>query len=165
MPNANFVLNLLPLNDFRLSGMDDLEVLFSANKGIKVSPLKKSASGGEMSRIVLAIKAVMAQYVSLPTLIFDEIDTGVSGEIAARMAEIMKQIGTNRQVISITHLPQVAAKGKFHFKVRKQQSGEKAVSDIVLLNEKERLDEIASMLSGGEVSKSALSHAESLLTE
>ena len=165
MPNANFVLNLLPLNDFRLSGMDDLEVLFSANKGIKVSPLKKSASGGEMSRIVLAIKAVMAQYVSLPTLIFDEIDTGVSGEIAARMAEIMKQIGTNRQVISITHLPQVAAKGKFHFKVRKQQSGEKAVSDIVLLNEKERLAEIASMLSGGEVSKSALSHAESLLTQ
>ena len=163
MPNAHFVFNLLPLKDFSSSGMDQLEVLFSANKGIEVAPLKKSASGGEMSRIMLALKAILAQYVSLPTLIFDEIDTGVSGEIAARMAEIMQKIGENRQVISITHLPQVAAKGTQHYKVRKQQDGEKAVSDIVLLNQPERVEEIATMLSGGEISDSALSHAKSLL--
>lgn len=163
MPNAHFVFNLIPLKDFSASGTDQLEVLFSANKGIQAAPLKKSASGGEMSRIMLALKAILAQYVSLPTLIFDEIDTGVSGEIAARMAEIMQEIGKNRQVISITHLPQVAAKGMQHYKVRKQQDGEKAVSDIVLLSQPERVKEIASMLSGGEISESALSHAKSLL--
>jgi len=163
MPNAHFVFNLIPLKDFSASGTDQLEVLFSANKGIQAAPLKKSASGGEMSRIMLALKAILAQYVSLPTLIFDEIDTGVSGEIAARMAEIMQEIGKNRQVISITHLPQVAAKGMQHYKVRKQQDGEKAVSDIVLLSQPERVEEIASMLSGGEISESALSHAKSLL--
>lgn len=163
MPNAHFVLNLIPLKDFTLTGLDQLEVLFSANKGINVAPLKKAASGGEMSRIMLAIKAILAQYVSLPTLIFDEIDTGVSGEIAARMAEIMQKIGESRQVISITHLPQVAAKGTQHYQVRKQQDGEKAVSDIVLLTPSERIEEIATMLSGGEISESALSHAKSLL--
>lgn len=163
MQNAHFVFNLIPLKDFSASGTDQLEVLFSANKGIQAAPLKKSASGGEMSRIMLALKAILAQYVSLPTLIFDEIDTGVSGEIAARMAEIMQEIGKNRQVISITHLPQVAAKGMQHYKVRKQQDGEKAVSDIVLLSQPERVEEIASMLSGGEISESALSHAKSLL--
>src|SRR5690606_12761828 len=163
MPNAHFVLNLIPLKDFTLTGLDQLEVLFSANKGINVAPLKKAASGGEMSRIMLAIKAILAQYVSLPTLIFDEIDTGVSGEIAARMAEIMQKTGKSRQVISITHLPQVAAKGTQHYQVRKQQDGEKAVSDIVLLSQPERVEEIASMLSGGEISESALSHAKSLL--
>ncbi|WP_277631861.1 DNA repair protein RecN [Avrilella dinanensis] len=163
MPNAHFVFNLIPLKDFSASGTDQLEVLFSANKGIQAAPLKKSASGGEMSRIMLALKAILAQYVSLPTLIFDEIDTGVSGEIAARMAEIMQEIGKNRQVISITHLPQVAAKGMQHYKVRKQQDEEKAVSDIVLLSQPERVEEIASMLSGGEISESALSHAKSLL--
>jgi len=163
MPNAHFVLNLIPLKDFTLTGLDQLEVLFSANKGINVAPLKKAASGGEMSRIMLAIKAILAQYVSLPTLIFDEIDTGVSGEIAARMAEIMQKTGKSRQVISITHLPQVAAKGTQHYQVRKQQDGEKAVSDIVLLTPSERIEEIATMLSGGEISESALSHAKSLL--
>src|SRR5690606_27150886 len=116
-----------------------------------------------MSRIMLALKAILAQYVSLLTLIFDEIDTVVSGEIAARLQEIMQEIGKNRQVISITHLPQVAAKGMQHYKVRKQQDEEKAVSDIVLLSQPERVEEIASMLSGGEISESALSHAKSLL--
>lgn len=163
MPNAHFEFNLLPLRDFSVSGMDQLEVMFSANKGMSVAPLKKSASGGEMSRIMLTIKSILAQYVSLPTLIFDEIDTGVSGEIAAKMAEIMQAVGANRQVISITHLPQVAAKGAYHYKVRKHQNVAKAISDIVLLATKERVEEIASMLSGGEVSSSALSHAKNLL--
>lgn len=163
MPNAHFEFSLLPLRDFSVSGMDQLEVMFSANKGMSVAPLKKSASGGEMSRIMLTIKSILAQYVSLPTLIFDEIDTGVSGEIAAKMAEIMQAVGANRQVISITHLPQVAAKGAYHYKVRKHQNVAKAISDIVLLATKERVEEIASMLSGGEVSSSALSHAKNLL--
>ena len=125
--------------------------------------LKKVASGGEMSRIMLAVKAILAQYSKLPTLIFDEIDTGVSGEIAIRMGEIMKEMSQEMQIFAITHLPQIAAKGNAHFKVFKSTVGEDTQSELKLLNQEERIVEIAQMLSGTVVSDSALNHAKALL--
>ena len=121
------------------------------------------ASGGEMSRIMLAVKAILAQYSKLPTLIFDEIDTGVSGEIASRMGEIMKEMSTSMQIFAITHLPQIAAKGTAHFKVSKSTIGDDTLSELRLLSNEERIVEIAQMLSGTVVSDSALNHAKALL--
>jgi DNA repair protein RecN (Recombination protein N) len=121
------------------------------------------ASGGEMSRIMLATKAILAQYSKLPTIIFDEIDTGVSGEIANKMGDIMKGMSLNMQVFGITHLPQIAAKGNTHFKVSKSVVGNQTLSEIKLLSEVDRIVEIAQMLSGTAVSESALNHAKALL--
>ena len=121
------------------------------------------ASGGEMSRIMLATKAILANYSKLPTIIFDEIDTGVSGEIANKMGEIMKTMSANMQVFAITHLPQIAAKGNTHFKVYKSVAASKTNTELKLLNEDERVVEIAQMLSGTVVSESALNHAKALL--
>ena len=145
------------------NGKDELQFLFSANKGTDFGLLKKVASGGEMSRIMLAVKAILAQYSKLPTLIFDEIDTGVSGEIAIRMGEIMKEMSQEMQIFAITHLPQIAAKGNAHFKVFKSTIGEDTQSELKLLNNEERVVEIAQMLSGTIVSDSALNHAKALL--
>jgi DNA repair protein RecN (Recombination protein N) len=140
-----------------------LQFLFAANKGTEFGLLKKVASGGEMSRIMLAVKAVLAQYSKLPTIIFDEIDTGVSGEIAIKMGEIMRNMSNTMQVFAITHLPQIAAKGNQHFKVFKTVGQETTVSELKLLNSDERIIEIAEMLSGKEISDSALNHAKALL--
>ena len=117
MPNAHFEVSLTDSTSFLENGKDQLHFLFTANKGMRAQELKKAASGGELSRIMLAIKAVLSAYAQLPTLIFDEIDTGVSGEIALKMGNIMKAMGTRMQLISITHLPQIAGKGAQHFKV------------------------------------------------
>jgi len=163
MPNVRFNMELLPSETYFQNGKDELQFLFSANKGTDFGLLKKVASGGEMSRIMLAVKAILAQYSKLPTLIFDEIDTGVSGEIAIRMGEIMKEMSTTMQIFAITHLPQIAAKGDSHFKVSKSTIGDDTQSELKLLSQDERVIEIAQMLSGAVVSDSALNHAKALL--
>ena len=163
MPNVRFKIEINRTETYFQNGKDELQFLFSANKGTDFGLLKKVASGGEMSRIMLAVKAILAQYSKLPTLIFDEIDTGVSGEIAIRMGEIMKEMSQEMQVFAITHLPQIAAKGNAHFKVFKSTVGEDTQSELKLLSNDERVVEIAQMLSGTIVSDSALNHAKALL--
>jgi DNA repair protein RecN (Recombination protein N) len=163
MPNVRFKMELNPSSTYLENGKDELQFLISANKGTDFGLLKKVASGGEMSRIMLAVKAILAQYSKLPTLIFDEIDTGVSGEIANRMGEIMKEMSTQMQIFAITHLPQIAAKGNEHFKVFKSTVGEGTHSELKLLTREERVVEIAQMLSGTVISDSALNHAKALL--
>ncbi|MFE3870676.1 DNA repair protein RecN [Flavobacterium sp. ZS1P70] len=163
MPNVRFKIELNETSTYLPNGKDELQFLFSANKGTDFGLLKKVASGGEMSRIMLAVKAILAQYSKLPTLIFDEIDTGVSGEIAIRMGEIMKEMSHEMQIFAITHLPQIAAKGNAHFKVFKSTVGEDTQSELKLLSNEERVVEIAQMLSGTVVSDSALNHAKALL--
>lgn len=163
MPNVRFDIQLIASETYLANGKEELQFLFSANKGTDFGILKKVASGGEMSRIMLAVKAILAQYSKLPTLIFDEIDTGVSGEIAIKMGEIMKEMSTGMQIFAITHLPQIAAKGNAHFKVFKSTIGEDTQSELKLLSDEERVVEIAQMLSGTVVSDSALNHAKALL--
>ncbi|WP_177764310.1 DNA repair protein RecN [Flavobacterium sp. I3-2] len=163
MPNANFKFELTPTDKFLSNGKDHIEWLFSANKGTDFGILKKTASGGEMSRIMLAIKAILAKYSNLPTIIFDEIDTGVSGDVANKMGEIMKEMSQNMQVMAITHLPQVASKGHQHFKVSKDHNSDQTVSEIKLLSKEDRIKEIAQMLSGENITDSAISHAKELL--
>jgi DNA repair protein RecN (Recombination protein N) len=163
MANARFNIQLTPKETFYSNGKDEIQFLFSANKGSDFGLLKKVASGGEMSRIMLAVKSVLSQYSNLPTIIFDEIDTGVSGEIAHKMGEIMKQMSKNMQVFSITHLPQIAGKGKDHFKVFKIIKDNQTQSELKLLTADERVIEIAQMLSGSTISDSALNHARELL--
>ncbi|MFV5689816.1 DNA repair protein RecN [Flavobacterium sp. ZT3R25] len=163
MPNVRFKIDMNAAETYFQNGKDELQFLFSANKGTDFGLLKKVASGGEMSRIMLAVKAILAQYSKLPTLIFDEIDTGVSGEIAIRMGEIMKEMSQEMQIFAITHLPQIAAKGNAHFKVFKSTVGDDTQSELKLLNAEDRVVEIAQMLSGTIVSESALNHAKALL--
>ncbi len=163
MPNVRFNMELKETDHYFINGKDELQFLFSANKGSDFGLLKKVASGGELSRIMLAVKAILAQYSSLPTIIFDEIDTGVSGEIANKMAAIMKDMSSKMQVFSITHLPQIAAKGKTHYKVFKSIQGNTTISELKLLTFEERIVEIAEMLSGKDISDSALNHAKALL--
>ncbi len=163
MPNVRFKISINATSTYFENGKDELEFLFSANKGSDFGLLKKVASGGEMSRIMLAVKAILAQYSKLPTLIFDEIDSGVSGEIAIKMGEIMEEMSRNMQIFAITHLPQIAAKGKVHFKVSKSTVGEETQSELKVLSSEERVLEIAQMLSGAVVSDSALNHAKALL--
>lgn len=163
MPNVRFNIEVNKTSNYFPNGKDEIQFLFSANKGTDFGLLKKVASGGEMSRIMLAVKAILAQYSKLPTLIFDEIDTGVSGEIAIRMGEIMKEMSSKMQIFAITHLPQIAAKGTAHFKVYKSTVDEDTQSELKLLSSEERVVEIAQMLSGAVVSDSALNHAKALL--
>lgn len=163
MSNAQFQFEIQYGENFLSDGKDIVQLLFSANKGSNFGLLKKVASGGEMSRIMLAIKSVLAEETKLPTIIFDEIDTGISGEIANNMAEIMKQMSNQIQIFAITHLPQIASKGKAHYKVFKTIKENTTVSEIILLNGNERILEIAEMLSGKNPSESALTHAKALL--
>lgn len=163
MPNARFKFEIVLSDNYHNNGKDNMSLLFSANKGTDFGLLKKVASGGEMSRIMLAVKAVLAEYSKLPTIIFDEIDTGVSGEIAHKMGDIMKIMSRGMQVWAITHLPQIAAKGDQHYKVLKYTQGETTVSELRKLSHEERVKEIAEMLSGKDISDSALKHAEALL--
>ena len=163
MPNVRFNIEVDLVSQYFSNGKDELRFLFSANKGSDFGLLKKVASGGEMSRIMLAVKSILAQYSKLPTIIYDEIDTGVSGEIANKMGDIMKAMSNNMQVFSITHLPQIAAKGNHHFKVFKSVSGNQTQSELKLLATDERVVEIAQMLSGSVVSDSAINHAKALL--
>lgn len=163
MPNAGFQFLLSDSDSYMEDGKDHMQLLFSANKGVDYGLLKKVASGGEQSRIMLAVKAVLAEYSQLPTLILDEIDTGISGEIADKMGGIMKEMSKSMQVFSITHLPQIAAKGERHYKVYKISDEATTASNLVRLDEEERVLELAQMLSGLQVTESALKHARELL--
>lgn len=163
MPNAQFNIDVVISDTFYANGKDELSFLFSANKGGSFNELKKAASGGELSRIMLAIKSILAEYIQLPTIMFDEIDSGVSGEISNKMGDIMLQMSKNMQVFSITHLPQIAAKGLSHFKVYKEDVNEVTQTNLIELNHDERIIEIAQMLGGSEMSTSAIAHAKELL--
>lgn len=165
MPKARFKVELTPSDRFDSFGKDEVSFLFSANPGIDFGPLKKIASGGEISRVMLAIKSVLAEHTHLPTIIFDEIDTGVSGEVALRTADVLQTMGRRRQVLAITHLPQVAAKGKNHYKVFKTSENQKTTTQLVQLSEQERLVELAEMLGGKTLSEAALAHAKELMSE
>ena len=164
MPSASFEISLKTTDSFTNSGMDELVFLFTANRGGSYGELKKVASGGELSRIMLVIKAILAKYEKLPTIMFDEIDTGVSGEISNRMADIMKEMSSDLQVFSITHLPQVASKGNHHFKVFKTEGAERTMTNMKKLTDDERVVELAHMLGGKDLSDSALAHARQLLS-
>ena len=163
MPNAVFKIELQPCSDFLFNGKDILNFLLKANKGGQFLPLNKGASGGELSRIMLAVKYILSKHQQLPTIMFDEIDSGVSGEISNKMASIMKDMSQYMQVFTITHLPQIAAKGTHHFKVFKQDFGTTTTTQLTKLNSDERLEEIAQMLGGKEITETAKQHAQQLL--
>jgi len=163
IPDAKFEVRGSYTNVFTPKGADEFEWVFSANKGSALQDLKKVASGGELSRITLAIKSLLAEFENLPTIVFDEIDTGVSGDIATKMGSIMKKMSSSLQVVSITHLPQIAGMGEQHFKVYKTTENEKTRSNIKILKGQERVVELAEMLGGDKTSVSALAHAQSLL--
>ncbi|MDR2285418.1 MAG: DNA repair protein RecN [Sphingobacterium sp.] len=165
MPNAQLKIDLQLLDGNRMSvkGLDVVQFLFSANKGQAMQAIHKVASGGELSRVMLAIKSLVAKSSALPTIIFDEIDTGISGEVALRVGEVMDNLAEHMQVLAISHLPQIASKGKAHFKVYKEDRGDKTQSNIQLLSKDERVMEIAQMLSGTNPGEAALQHAQELL--
>ncbi len=163
MVNSKFKIKLHQSENFYSNGMDTIEFEFLANKGYEFKKIKNSASGGEMSRIMLSIKSIMAKYKKLPTIIFDEIDTGVSGEISKKMGSIMKELGSKIQTFSITHIPQIAAMGESHFIIYKSDLDGHTKTRISKLNDKERIVEIAKMLEGNNASQSAYTHAKQLL--
>lgn len=165
MPTTSFKINLIETEGFLSNGKDELEFLIATNKGSDYENFKKIASGGEMSRIMLAVKSILSNYSNLPTIILDEIDTGVSGEVSNRIASVMSSMSDNMQVIAITHLPQIAAKGDHHFKVYKTEINNKTETNIKVLTENERVEELAEMLSGKEIVDSAVVHARQLLNQ
>ena len=163
MPNIRFQVDVQPATGYTPTGRDDVQFLFSANKNKSLQPVVQIASGGEIARVMLAVKSLVAHRAGLPTIVFDEIDTGVSGEIAHRMGEIMAAMSEDMQVITITHLPQIAARGKQHYKVYKDESGEQAQTFIRRLSAADRVVELAKMLSGEQVTEAALAQAEALI--
>ena len=165
MTAAQFAFSWNELDHFSDHGKHEVEVGFTANKGVGALPLHKIASGGELSRIMLAIRKIGAEKTQLPTLILDEIDTGVSGKIALKMGEVLEEIGERSQVISITHLPQVASKGGHHLKVLKTNNKERTTTEIRTLGMQERIEEIAALISGDGVGESAINHAKVLLNQ
>lgn len=163
MPNVDFQIKI-EHGDLTSTGKDVVSFMFSANKGMALRPVAQVASGGEIARLMLSLKALISATVKLPTIIFDEIDTGVSGKIAEKMAEIMKEMGNSgRQVISITHLPQIAALGTYHYKVEKHDTKEITTTIMRQLSDEERIDEIAQMLSGSDITDAAKTNAKELL--
>jgi len=163
IPNVRFEIEFAE-KALSANGADKVSFLFSANKSTHLQPVSQVASGGEIARVMLSLKAMISGAVKLPTIIFDEIDTGVSGKIAEKMADIMEEMGLqNRQVISITHLPQIAAKGSHHYKVLKEETDQGTISQMKELNDQERIEEIAQMLSGSDISQAALANAKELL--
>lgn len=163
MQRAKFKVELNFSENFLYNGKDQINFLFSANLGASFRPIKKVASGGEMSRIMLAIKAILSRFKQLPTIVFDEIDTGVSGTISNEIGNVMAQMGQYMQVFTTTHLPQVAAKGKQHYKVYKEVQGSSTVTNIKKLDEEDRVVELAQMLSGEDLTETAFDHARQLL--
>ena len=164
MPNAVFEIEMSPI-ELSATGIDRIEILFSANKGVSPRPLAQVASGGEFSRVMFCIKYVMAAKTAMPTLILDEIDSGISGEVAIKLGNLMKGMSKNHQIISISHLPQIAAKGDVHYFVYKDNSAAKTISTIKRLEEHDRVEEIAKMIGGSKPSKVALENAQELLAD
>lgn len=163
MPNIRFRSEIITEKHPNIYGLDSVLFQFSANKNVPLQPVAEIASGGEISRLMLCLKSMIAGATALPTIIFDEIDTGVSGEIADKMGEVMREFGNNMQVLAITHLPQIAAKGKAHYKVYKSDDEHTTTTNLVRLSEEERLTEIARMLSGSTVTEAAIQNAKVML--
>lgn len=163
MPNTRFRVDVLPKEEPGPDGMDDIRFMFSANKQAPLQPVAQTASGGEISRLMLCIKAMIAGFTALPAIIFDEVDTGVSGDIADKMADIMQDLGSKMQVITITHLPQIAAKGRAHYFVYKEDTDDRTVTRIKPLAKDERVKEIARMLSGASLTQASMANARDLL--
>jgi DNA repair protein RecN (Recombination protein N) len=163
MGNALLKIEHKTLIELGNTGTDQIRFMFTANKGHALSEMSKVASGGELSRLMLSIKSLIARYTALPTIIFDEIDTGVSGEVANKVGQIMEQLAQNLQVITITHLPQIASKGSSHYFVYKDDEADVTKTRIKQLTEQERVTEIAKMLSGDKPGESALQNARELL--
>ena len=163
MPNTRFRVDILPRKEPESDGMDDIRFMFSANKSAELQPVAQTASGGEISRLMLCIKAMIAGFTALPTIIFDEVDTGVSGDIADKMGDIMQELGTKMQVFAITHLPQIAAKGQAHYFVYKKDTKDRTLTRIKQLEGEERVNEVARMLSGASLTEASLANAKDLL--
>ena len=163
MPHVRFAVSISK-TELNKSGQDQVAFLFSANTSTPLQPVSQVASGGEIARVMLSLKAMISGAVKLPTIIFDEIDTGVSGKIAEKMAEMMREMGeANRQVISITHLPQIAALGSHHYRVSKEETAQGTTSHLHELTNEERIREIAQMVSGSDVTEAAIANAKQLL--
>ena len=165
MPDAQFVIKLVQDDTLHKNGIDSVQYLFSANKGVEMAELEKVVSGGEMSRLMLAVKSVISDRSVLPTVVFDEIDTGISGEMAGQVAKLMKEMSAARQLLVITHLPQIAAKGTSHYQVFKEVKGEKSYTQIQKLNNESRIKEIAKMMSGDVCGDAAQQAAKELIEQ
>ena len=164
IPNIQFGIDIQPAAEFDRTGHDDLRFMFSANKAVPMQEISQVASGGEIARVMLSVKSLIASVRTLPTIIFDEIDTGVSGAVAQKMALLMEQMaGGGRQVLAITHLPQIAALGHTHYKVYKTEEKDATRTRIALLDYNERIREIASMMSGATLTQAALDNAKTLI--
>ena len=163
MPNTRFRVDIIARKEPESDGMDDIHFMFSANKRAELQPVAQTASGGEISRLMLCIKAMIAGFTALPTIIFDEVDTGVSGDIADKMGDIMQELGSKMQVFAITHLPQIAAKGEAHYFVYKEDTKERTLTRIKQLKGEERVREVARMLSGASLTEASLANARDLL--
>jgi DNA repair protein RecN (Recombination protein N) len=163
MPNAKFRISLSQTRDFTPTGIDAADFLFSANKQIAPENLAKIASGGELSRVMLSLKSLLTRNNNLPTIIFDEIDSGVSGEVADKVGQILSAMGKYMQVINITHLPQVASRGNMHYHVYKDDIDDSTFTRVKLLSYDERIMEVAKLLSGSEVTETAMKNARELL--
>ena len=163
MKSSRFNINLIKNDNFFKNGKDSIEFMFSGNRGSEFKVLKKVVSGGELSRIILSMKSILARYKKLPTIIFDEIDSGVSGIISNGLADVMYEMSKNMQVFSITHSPQIASKGNIHIGIYKELEDDSTVTKLRVLNDNQRIKEIAFMLSGKKITKSALEHAKQLL--
>ncbi|MGB8491220.1 MAG: DNA repair protein RecN, partial [Bacteroidales bacterium] len=163
MPNARFRISLSGTQDFTSSGIDNADFLFSANKQVEPENIARIASGGELSRVMLSLKSVISKNNNLPTIIFDEIDAGVSGEVADKVGQILSGMGSYMQVVNITHLPQVASRGTRHFHVYKEDSGDSTITRIRLLSNDERIMEVARLLSGSKITETALKNARELI--
>ena len=163
MPHTRFQVDVVPRKEPESDGMDEIRFMFSANKSMAIQPVAQTASGGEISRLMLCIKAMIAGFTALPTIIFDEVDTGVSGDIADKMGHIMQDLGSKMQVFAITHLPQIAAQGKAHYFVYKEDVQDRTVTRIRPLDKEERVREVARMLSGSALTEASLANAKDLL--
>ena len=163
MPNTRLQVERVPREHYGPDGPDEVSLLFSSNPGAPLQPVNKVASGGELSRLMLCFKSVLAESLALPTLIFDEIDTGISGEVASRVGQRMRKLSVGHQVICITHLPQIAGCGDAHFRVFKEVNDNQTRTQMIRLSDAERVEELAKMLSGDRLSDSAIANAKELL--
>ena len=163
LPDSKFVINLISLENPSLKGVNEVQILFTANKGMDPKSIEKAASGGELSRLMLALQYLLSKKKQLPTIIFDEIDTGVSGEVAQKIGNLLSKMGEAMQLLAITHLPQVAGKGQHHWKVQKSHESEKTVTDVVVLDRNQRIEEVARLMSGDNINNAALENAKALM--
>ena len=163
LPDSRFVIQLSNLEHLTSKGRNEVHILFTANKGMEPKSIEKAASGGELSRLMLALQYLLSKRKQLPTIIFDEIDTGVSGEVAQRIGNLLAKMGEKMQLLAITHLPQVAGRGQFHWKVQKSHIDEKTLTQVLILDEKQRVEEIARLMSGDNINKAALENAKALM--